>query len=47
MASEKEESSVYVGGMRVVFKRKILNVHRKGMGRRVKGEDAYGKVVDW
>ena len=38
---------MYVGGMRVVFKRKILNVHRKGMGRRVKGEDAYGKVVDW
>ena len=45
--SEKEESSVYVDGIRVVCKRKILSVHRKGMGRRVRGEDAYGKVAGW
>ena len=38
---------MYVDGIRVVCKRKILSVHRKGMGRWVKGEDAYGKVAGW
>ena len=34
---KKQRFNMYVDGMRAVFKRKIMSMHRKGMGRWVKG----------
>ena len=43
---KKERFNMYVDGMRAVFKRKIMSMHRKGRGDGSK-EDAYGKGSHW